>query len=86
MNLLISVIFLVTISSIGLTAGAHRLYAHQTFVATGQLKFFIMLAHTMAGVVNKRFNKINNYASLKYFKHSNDSNTQMTQYCFKNII
>ncbi|XP_011165662.3 acyl-CoA Delta(11) desaturase [Solenopsis invicta] len=42
--------FLVTISSIALTAGAHRLYAHQTFVATSQLRLFIMLAHTMAGV------------------------------------
>ncbi|XP_012529365.1 acyl-CoA Delta(11) desaturase [Monomorium pharaonis] len=43
-------LFLITISSIGLTAGAHRLYAHQTFVAIGQLRLFIMLAHTMAGV------------------------------------
>ncbi|CAL1689307.1 unnamed protein product [Lasius platythorax] len=42
--------FLVTISSIGLTAGAHRLYAHETFVATWQLKLFIMLSHTLAGV------------------------------------
>jgi len=43
-------LFLVTISSIGLTAGAHRLYAHETFVATWQLKLFIMLSHTLAGV------------------------------------
>lgn len=43
-------LFLVTISSIGLTAGAHRLYAHQTFVATWQLRLFIMLSHTLAGV------------------------------------
>lgn len=43
-------LFLVTISSIGLTAGAHRLYAHQAFVATWQLRFFIMLSHTLAGV------------------------------------
>ncbi|XP_029161007.1 acyl-CoA Delta(11) desaturase [Nylanderia fulva] len=43
-------LFLVTITSIGLTAGAHRLYAHQTFAATWQLKFFIVLLHTFAGV------------------------------------
>ncbi|TGZ53154.1 acyl-CoA Delta-9 desaturase-like [Temnothorax longispinosus] len=43
-------LFLVTISAIGLTAGAHRLYAHNTFVATWQLRLFIMLAQTKAGV------------------------------------
>ncbi|XP_012062686.1 PREDICTED: acyl-CoA Delta(11) desaturase [Atta cephalotes] len=43
-------LFLVTISFIGLTAGAHRLYAHQTYVASSQIRFFIMLAHTIAGV------------------------------------
>ncbi|XP_029664649.1 acyl-CoA Delta(11) desaturase [Formica exsecta] len=43
-------LFLVIISLIGLTAGAHRLYAHRTFVATWQLKLFIMLSHTLAGV------------------------------------
>ncbi|XP_011637431.1 acyl-CoA Delta(11) desaturase [Pogonomyrmex barbatus] len=43
-------VFLITISSIALTAGAHRLYAHQTFVATWQLRLFIMLTHTLAGV------------------------------------
>jgi len=43
-------LFLITISSIGLTAGAHRLYAHQAFVAIWQLRLFIMLAHTLAGV------------------------------------
>ncbi|GAB1864918.1 Acyl-CoA Delta(11) desaturase [Camponotus japonicus] len=43
-------LFLVTMSSIALTAGVHRLYAHSTFVASSQLKLFIMLAHTLAGV------------------------------------
>ncbi|XP_050457056.1 acyl-CoA Delta-9 desaturase [Cataglyphis hispanica] len=43
-------LFLVTISLIGLTAGAHRLYAHRTFVAIGQLRLFIMLSQTLAGV------------------------------------
>lgn len=43
-------LFLVTMSSIALTAGVHRLYAHSTFAATSQLKLFIMLAHTLAGV------------------------------------
>lgn len=43
-------LFLVTSSAIALTVGAHRLYAHQTFVATWQLRLFIILAHTMSGV------------------------------------
>ncbi|KAL0132483.1 hypothetical protein PUN28_000319 [Cardiocondyla obscurior] len=43
-------LFLVTTSSIALTAGAHRLYAHQTFVAISQLRFLLVLAHTIAGV------------------------------------
>ncbi|XP_014472089.1 PREDICTED: acyl-CoA desaturase [Dinoponera quadriceps] len=41
---------LVIFSYTGLTAGAHRLYAHQTFTAASQLRFFLVLAHTMAGV------------------------------------
>ncbi|XP_070159131.1 acyl-CoA Delta-9 desaturase [Polyergus mexicanus] len=43
-------LFLVTISLIGLTTGAHRLYAHRTFAAIWQVRLFIMLAHTLAGV------------------------------------
>lgn len=43
-------LFLVIMSAIALTAGAHRYYCHQTFVATSQFRFFIILAHTMTGV------------------------------------
>ncbi|XP_012215660.1 acyl-CoA Delta-9 desaturase isoform X2 [Linepithema humile] len=42
--------FIVTIAFIGITSGAHRLYAHSTFVAVSQLRFFLVLAHTLAGV------------------------------------
>lgn len=52
--LLISVLFLVTISLIALTAGAHRLYAHRTFAAVWQLRLFVMLSHTLAGVVSTK--------------------------------
>lgn len=43
-------LFLVIIASIGITTGAHRLYAHSTFVATTQIRLFVVLAHTLAGV------------------------------------
>ncbi|EFN78052.1 acyl-CoA Delta(11) desaturase [Harpegnathos saltator] len=41
---------LVIFSYIGLTVGAHRLYAHQTFTASTSLRFFLVTAHILAGV------------------------------------
>ncbi|XP_017796933.1 PREDICTED: acyl-CoA Delta(11) desaturase [Habropoda laboriosa] len=41
---------LTVVSCLGLTVGAHRLWAHRTFSATGPLRLFLMLAHTLAGV------------------------------------
>ncbi|XP_076288869.1 acyl-CoA Delta-9 desaturase-like [Lasioglossum baleicum] len=35
---------------LGVTVGAHRLWAHKSFEASGSLKLFLMLAHTLAGV------------------------------------
>lgn len=43
-------ILITVIGSLGVTAGAHRLWAHRTYKAKGSLRFFLMLAHTMAGV------------------------------------
>ncbi|CAK9795431.1 Acyl-CoA Delta-9 desaturase [Anthophora quadrimaculata] len=41
---------LTAISCLGLTVGAHRLWAHKSFSATSSLRLFLMLAHTVAGV------------------------------------
>nr|XP_012142139.1 PREDICTED: acyl-CoA Delta(11) desaturase [Megachile rotundata]XP_012142140.1 PREDICTED: acyl-CoA Delta(11) desaturase [Megachile rotundata] len=43
-------IFITAIGSLGVTMGAHRLWAHRTFAASGTLRLFLMLAHTLAGV------------------------------------
>lgn len=40
------------IGIIGVTCGAHRLFAHQTYEANTVLKLFLMLCQTMAGQVN----------------------------------
>lgn len=45
--------FLSFIGIIGVTCGAHRLWAHQTYEANTFLKLFLMLCQTMAGQVNK---------------------------------
>lgn len=51
---LFSVLFHIMVSYV--TIGAvHRYYAHQAFVAIGQLRFFLVLAHTVAGVVSVSF-------------------------------
>lgn len=39
------------IGIIGVTCGAHRLWAHQTYQANTPLKLFLMLCQTMAGQV-----------------------------------
>lgn len=39
------------IGIIGVTCGAHRLWAHQTYKADTLLKLFLMLCQTMAGQV-----------------------------------
>lgn len=43
-------IFIIAIGYLGVTAGAHRLWAHKTYEAVGFIKLFLMLAHTLAGV------------------------------------
>lgn len=40
------------IGIIGVTCGAHRLWAHRTYQADTMLKLFLMLCQTMAGQVN----------------------------------
>ncbi|XP_020286514.1 acyl-CoA Delta(11) desaturase-like [Pseudomyrmex gracilis] len=47
---LIYFVFLTATSYIGLTIGAHRYYAHQSFAASWQFRLFVFIAHTIAGV------------------------------------
>ncbi|XP_033310005.1 acyl-CoA Delta(11) desaturase [Bombus bifarius] len=43
-------LFITTLGCLGVTAGAHRLWAHGTYEATGSLRLLLMLFHTLAGV------------------------------------
>ena len=43
-------ILITAIGSLGVTVGAHRLWAHKTFTASGALRLSLVLAHTLAGV------------------------------------
>nr|XP_033329813.1 acyl-CoA Delta(11) desaturase isoform X1 [Megalopta genalis]XP_033329814.1 acyl-CoA Delta(11) desaturase isoform X1 [Megalopta genalis] len=43
-------LFITMIGSLGVTAGAHRLWAHRSFEASTMLRTFLILAHTLAGV------------------------------------
>lgn len=43
-------LFITMLGCLGVTVGAHRLWAHRSFEASGPLKLFLMLAHTLAGV------------------------------------
>lgn len=45
--------FLSLIGVIGVTCGAHRLWAHHTYQANAYLKFFLMICQTMAGQVSR---------------------------------
>ena len=40
------------LSCLGITAGAHRLWAHEAYAASGAIKLLLMLGHTLAGVVS----------------------------------
>ncbi|KZC09841.1 Stearoyl-CoA desaturase 5, partial [Dufourea novaeangliae] len=44
-------LFITSIGCLGVTAGAHRLWAHRSYEASGLLRLFLTLAHTLAGVV-----------------------------------
>lgn len=50
--------FLSFIGIIGVTAGAHRLWAHRTYEANTFLKLLLVLCHTMAGQVMCLFKPI----------------------------
>lgn len=56
--------FLSFIGIIGVTCGAHRLWAHQTYEANTFLRLFLMLCQTMAGQVNMK--KIQLKKSIPY--------------------
>ncbi|XP_076643233.1 acyl-CoA Delta-9 desaturase [Halictus rubicundus] len=43
-------LFITMTGCLGVTVGAHRLWAHRSFGASGSLRLFLMLAHTLAGV------------------------------------
>ncbi|XP_076673235.1 acyl-CoA Delta-9 desaturase-like isoform X2 [Andrena cerasifolii] len=43
-------ILITSVGCLGVTVGAHRLWAHATFKASWPLRFFLMMAHTLAGV------------------------------------
>lgn len=47
--------FLSFIGIIGVTCGAHRLFAHRTYEANTFLKLFLVLCQTMAGQVSDQF-------------------------------
>ncbi|XP_031846087.1 acyl-CoA Delta-9 desaturase isoform X1 [Nomia melanderi] len=42
-------LFITLLGCLGVTVGAHRLWAHRTFNASSSLRLFLMLAHTLAG-------------------------------------
>ncbi|XP_076765827.1 acyl-CoA Delta-9 desaturase [Xylocopa sonorina] len=43
-------IFITILGYLGVTAGAHRLWAHRTYEASWSLRLLLMLAHTLTGV------------------------------------
>ncbi|XP_001599579.1 acyl-CoA Delta(11) desaturase [Nasonia vitripennis] len=45
-------LFIILIAGLGITLGAHRLWAHGAFEASGFVRGFLMVAHTLAGVGN----------------------------------
>lgn len=47
--------FLTFIGILGVTSGAHRLWAHQSYKANTTLKIMLMLCQTMAGQVSLYF-------------------------------
>lgn len=57
--------FLSFIGIIGVTCGAHRLWAHQTYNASTFLKLFLMLCQTMAGQVNHTQKKFHTFVCKK---------------------
>nr|UEN71135.1 acyl-CoA delta(11) desaturase 5 [Glyphodes pyloalis] len=46
---LLLLVLLVSLALLGMTAGAHRLWAHRAYKASTSLKIFLMLAQTLAG-------------------------------------
>ncbi|CAH0558588.1 unnamed protein product [Brassicogethes aeneus] len=42
-------IFIILLSVLGVTAGAHRLWAHKSYTANTKLKFFLALCQTLSG-------------------------------------
>lgn len=43
-------IVVMSLAGLGITAGAHRFWAHEAFEASGAIRLFLMLCHTLAGV------------------------------------
>lgn len=47
-----SVVILTLVATLGVTVGAHRLWAHRTYKASTELRIVLMLFQTLAGQVS----------------------------------
>ena len=64
-------VFLSFIGIIGVTCGAHRLWAHQTYEANTFLRLFLMLCQTMAGqVIDKHYYFVSKNREKKQFQYN----------------
>lgn len=45
-------LFIILFATLGITIGAHRLWAHRSYEASGLVRGFLMIAHTLGGVGN----------------------------------
>lgn len=53
-SFLLAAFFYYVVSALGITAGAHRLWSHRTYKARLPLRFFLIVANTMAFQVRSR--------------------------------
>lgn len=59
-------VFLSLIGIVGVTTGAHRLWAHRSYTASPLLRVILMLCQTMAGQVGLMFENIMLYAQHEF--------------------
>lgn len=69
--------FITAIGCLGMTAGAHRMWAHKAYIARSDLKFFLMLACSLTGVGSIRNWVLYHRLHHKYF------GTEKDQYNYK---
>ncbi|XP_014206701.1 acyl-CoA Delta(11) desaturase [Copidosoma floridanum] len=79
-------LFTILFAGLGITIGAHRLWAHRAYEASGFLRFLLMIAHTLAGVGSIYDWVLNHRTHHQYYGTERDPYNHKRGFFYSHVI